>query len=295
MDIAIRRNRHGLVVGAVAARASGTAEREAALTPLDRHRTGRRRVTLGADKAYDVADFIKELRSRPVTPHVAVNGAASKLGRVRRALLDGRTLRHPGYAQSASATASASKRYSAGSRRMRACQGQGPRPREGRRRLLDHGRRLQPAAPRRTGGHGTMTVSKRHPPPVTGPRVSPRQKREHQPMPSRRDALHLLQQPGRGFSAAVEPTVETSRSGFSPTRWFHLLGSRPRGGAERRSAIRRPGAAGVGSRDRRSAPGRARRPTVATRPPRGRSQPRLTSRNSMRTRPTSSPVVASSW
>jgi Transposase DDE domain len=84
----------------VATRATGTAEREATLTLLDRHRHGRRRITLGADKAYDVAAFIGELRQRKVTPHIAVNDAVSKLGRVRRTVLDGRTLRHAGYAAS---------------------------------------------------------------------------------------------------------------------------------------------------------------------------------------------------
>ena len=90
-------NRHGLVVGAMATRATGTAEREAALALIDKHRGTKRRMSLGADKAYDVAAFIGELRRRRVTPHIAVNGAVSKLGRVRRTALDGRTLRHASY------------------------------------------------------------------------------------------------------------------------------------------------------------------------------------------------------
>lgn len=100
MGHVLMENRHGLVVGAVATRATGTAEREATLELLDRHHRGRRRITLGADKAYDVAAFIGELRQRKVTPHIAVNGALSKLGRVRRTVLDGRTLRHRGYGKS---------------------------------------------------------------------------------------------------------------------------------------------------------------------------------------------------
>ena len=90
-------NRHGLVVGAMATRATGTAEREAALALIDKHRGTKRRMSLGADRAYDVAAFIGELRRRRVTPHIAVNGAVSKLGRVRRTALDGRTLRHASY------------------------------------------------------------------------------------------------------------------------------------------------------------------------------------------------------
>ena len=48
-------NRHGLVVGAMATRATGTAEREAALALIDKHRGTKRRMSLGADKHYDVA------------------------------------------------------------------------------------------------------------------------------------------------------------------------------------------------------------------------------------------------
>jgi len=97
MGHVLMENRNGLVVGAVATRATGTDERQATLTLLDRHKRGRRRITLGADKAYDVADFIGELRRRTVTPHIAVNGAISKLGRPRRTVIDGRTMRHPSY------------------------------------------------------------------------------------------------------------------------------------------------------------------------------------------------------
>lgn len=100
MGHVLMENRNGLVVGAVATRATGTAEREATLMLLDRHRKGRRRITLGADKAYDVADFIGELRRRTVTPHIAVNGALSKLGRPRHTVIDGRTTRHAGYSVS---------------------------------------------------------------------------------------------------------------------------------------------------------------------------------------------------
>jgi hypothetical protein len=84
-------NRHGLIVDALLSEASGTAERDAALTMLGRQR-GRRRITLGADKAYDVADFVAELRALKVTPQVAQNTSG------RRSAIDGRTTRHPGYA-----------------------------------------------------------------------------------------------------------------------------------------------------------------------------------------------------
>jgi len=60
-------NRSGLVVAARLTQASGTAEREAALALIDSHRSGRRRITLGADKAYDVTAFVEALRARPAT------------------------------------------------------------------------------------------------------------------------------------------------------------------------------------------------------------------------------------
>ena len=55
MGHALMENRHGLVIGGTATLATGTAEREAALALIDGHRRSRRRITLGADKAYDVA------------------------------------------------------------------------------------------------------------------------------------------------------------------------------------------------------------------------------------------------
>jgi len=86
-------NRHGLIVDTALTHATGTAEREAAIAMLGRlKRTGR--ITLGADKAYDTADFIASLRAINVTPHVAQND------KNRRSAIDGRTTRHPGYAVS---------------------------------------------------------------------------------------------------------------------------------------------------------------------------------------------------
>lgn len=96
---ALMENRNGLVVDACLTHATGTAERDAALTMLDR-RKRRHRITLGADKAYDVQAFVGDLRVRRVSPHIAVNGAVSKTGKPRRTALDGRTTRHAGYAVS---------------------------------------------------------------------------------------------------------------------------------------------------------------------------------------------------
>ena len=38
------------------------------------------------------------MRARQVTPHIAVQGTVSKLGKVRKTAIDKRTLRHQGYA-----------------------------------------------------------------------------------------------------------------------------------------------------------------------------------------------------
>jgi transposase len=96
---ALMENRHGLVVDGTVTRAGGKAEREAALAMLDR-RPCRRRITLGADKAYDVRAFIGDLKARLVTPHIAIDGHLSKTGRPRATAVDRRTAGHPGYAAS---------------------------------------------------------------------------------------------------------------------------------------------------------------------------------------------------
>ncbi len=51
-------------------------------------------MTLSADKAYDVAGLVADLREYNVTPHVAQNTTN------RRSAIDARTTRHPGYAVS---------------------------------------------------------------------------------------------------------------------------------------------------------------------------------------------------
>ena len=89
-------NRNGLVAQVCLTQASGTAEREAALTLLGRL-NAKRRITLGADKGYDAAEFIAALRSQDVTPHIAADRRVSKTGKMRRSAIDGRTTRHPGY------------------------------------------------------------------------------------------------------------------------------------------------------------------------------------------------------
>jgi Transposase DDE domain len=93
MGHTLMENRNGLIVQAELTQADGHAERRAALDMIHRHSPGStRRLTLGADKGYDSADFVAELRKACVTPHVAQ--------KARHSAIDGRTTRHAGYALS---------------------------------------------------------------------------------------------------------------------------------------------------------------------------------------------------
>lgn len=101
MGHALMENRHGLAVGGQVSQATGTAERDVALSLIDRHRGHRRRrITLGADKAYDASAFVRELKNRKISAHVAIDGHLSKTGKPRKTAVDQRTLRHAGYAAS---------------------------------------------------------------------------------------------------------------------------------------------------------------------------------------------------
>jgi len=87
-------NRSGLIVDARLTRVSGHAERLAALDMVQHVADRPCAVTLGADRGYDAADFVEELRGLNVRPHVAQNTSG------RRSAIDKRTTRHPGYAKS---------------------------------------------------------------------------------------------------------------------------------------------------------------------------------------------------
>jgi len=90
---ALMENRSGLIVQGELTQADGRAERQAALDMVHRHSPGStRKLTLGADKGYDAAEFVADLRQACVTPHVAQKS--------RYSAIDGRTTRHEGYAQS---------------------------------------------------------------------------------------------------------------------------------------------------------------------------------------------------
>jgi hypothetical protein len=90
-------NRHGLIADAMATVADGYAEREAAtlMVCAQWERAPGRRRTVGADKAYDVGDFVELMRELNTTPHVTQNRT-----RPGGSAIDARTTRHDGYATS---------------------------------------------------------------------------------------------------------------------------------------------------------------------------------------------------
>jgi hypothetical protein len=84
-------NRNGFVVEADLRQVSGTVERAAAKAMIVRYSPGAKRITVGADKGFDTADFVADMRALQVTPHIAQNQSH------RRSANDSRTTRHPGY------------------------------------------------------------------------------------------------------------------------------------------------------------------------------------------------------
>ncbi len=94
---ALVENRNGLIAAAMATTADGHAERDAALLMLyEQQKRRAKRITVGADKAYDAREFVCTARELNVTVHVQKNDKG------RRSNLDRRTTRHPGYAHSLS-------------------------------------------------------------------------------------------------------------------------------------------------------------------------------------------------
>lgn len=83
-------NRNGLAVNVSVTQATGTCEREAALEMIE-DVPGDERITVGADKAYDTKDFVKQCRANNAVPHVAQK---------KDSAIDARTTRHEGYAVS---------------------------------------------------------------------------------------------------------------------------------------------------------------------------------------------------
>jgi len=103
MGHALMENRNGLIVDCELTKASGTAERDAALAMIKRSRKSRTRmvrrtrITLGADKGFDAEDFVLALKGLKITPHIAINARTYSTGTIRKTAVDGRTTRHKGY------------------------------------------------------------------------------------------------------------------------------------------------------------------------------------------------------
>ena len=84
MGHAIMENRHGLALAGMVTHANGNAERRAAEIMLKAmSKAVGRRITVGADKAYDTADHVANLRASNVTPHVTQNNSPTKTGKRR--------------------------------------------------------------------------------------------------------------------------------------------------------------------------------------------------------------------
>jgi transposase len=85
---ALMENRNGLVVDSRLTLANGTAEWDAALEMVE-ELPSLGRVTVGADKGYDIPAFVEGLRDLLATPHVAQKDKGTAI--------DKRTTRHEGY------------------------------------------------------------------------------------------------------------------------------------------------------------------------------------------------------
>jgi transposase len=88
MGHALMENRNGLVVDSRLTLANGTAEWVAALEMVE-ELPGSYRITVGADKGYDVPIFVDGLKRLLATPHVARKDKGTSI--------DQRTTRHEGY------------------------------------------------------------------------------------------------------------------------------------------------------------------------------------------------------
>jgi len=93
MGHAMSENNNGFVTQIEVTHADGFAERKAAHKMVKRQKGDRKkRITVAADKGYDAADFVGDMRELKVTLHVA----SKKKGTA----VDGRTTRHDTYRQS---------------------------------------------------------------------------------------------------------------------------------------------------------------------------------------------------
>ena len=90
MTIVVETRSNSLICGKTAEE-YGRAARETAKVMVVRYSPGAKRITVGADKGFDTADFVADMRDFNVTPHVAQNTTN------RLSAIDHRTTRHCGY------------------------------------------------------------------------------------------------------------------------------------------------------------------------------------------------------
>lgn len=92
MGNAMMEHRHGIAVDGDLRIAENNAERNGCLEMLRRKQEGRSRgITVGGDKWFDEAKFIRECRGLNIVPHIAVKDQRGSK------LVNGRTTRHEGY------------------------------------------------------------------------------------------------------------------------------------------------------------------------------------------------------
>jgi transposase len=89
---ALMENRNGLLLDLSVFRIGEDTERTVAMRQLSKVASSGRRVTVGADRAYDTHDFVRGCRERNITPHVAQN-----LRRQGGSAIDRRTTRFDSY------------------------------------------------------------------------------------------------------------------------------------------------------------------------------------------------------
>ena len=89
---------------------SGAVERETAKDMIVRYSPGAKRITVGADKGFDTADFVSDMRDFNVTPHVAQNTTN------RLSAIDGLARSATADTRSASRNANGSRSHSGGAR-----------------------------------------------------------------------------------------------------------------------------------------------------------------------------------
>ncbi len=113
MGHALMENRHGLVVDSASPRPPARPNVKPLWTCSPRSRASAQK-TVGADKAYDTADFVEDCRKISVTPHVAQNTSrrASRIDDARPAIPAMR---------SANSSANSSRRYSPTANSMACC------------------------------------------------------------------------------------------------------------------------------------------------------------------------------